>query len=193
MIRLRHAALATLMMTMLGACATGPTFQGAPAIQMTPQTVMSGRPCSGLPPDKFSQWNPGPMGSGWSKTPWPGGELSCGTKYLPSLYCADKSRCVGATWGTNTPPSMNSANVHWIVDVLQGSISVCAQQSGRWGTGSLACTRTVCAATGSTPTRCVLPVQVLGQAQPQGSTEIVFDALRDQTVVGAIGTAEVMN
>lgn len=180
----------------LVACATVAPYQGDPTLSMTPQTIMAAKPCSPLPMDHFSQWNPGPMGGGWtSKTPPAGMQpLSCGNRYLDSLYCHDKTRCVGATWGTNTPARMDSATVTWVVDVLQGAVAGCAQLSDRFGlAGKLDCTRQVCAATGSMPTRCTWKVEVKGQAQPQGATQVIFDAVENDTVVGAIGTTTAMN
>lgn len=164
-----------------------------PPVALTAQSVMTAKPCSPLPFDANPSIN---ITTGWVlKTP-PAGmpALSCNNKYLDSIYCLNKASCPKSmTWGTATPSNLKAEDIHWIVDILYGSISVCGQYSNRYYTGSGDCKRIICSATGNVPTRCVIPVQSVGEKQSDGPTQVIIDAASDGVIIGAIGTAEVTN
>lgn len=189
-------ALLTPLLFFLG-CATGPIYQGPPAI-VSAQSVMTGKACSTLPFDHNPNINLTPGWKGWSGTTTPPvgmSPLNCGnTKYIETINCTTKTACSKPmTWGTATPATMDAGKVVWVLDILQGSVEACAENSDRFGAGSLECVPTACTSEGGMSKRCIYPVIMEGQHQAQSPTMLKINALSDGIVIGQIGTTTPMN
>ncbi len=130
---MRLTTIFLALLLSISACASGPSYySNQPIVDMSPQAVMARGACTDLPIDHTGTANP----VGWStKVPVGMKSVTCGTKYASgNFYCVDPSKCGELVWASvPSDPKDRGKTWHGIVDLVEGSVTACAEPTNRFG------------------------------------------------------------
>lgn len=156
----------------------------APPTMVAP---INDKACAQLPPDREGTMN---LQAGWSRmASGPASMVApppCGDK-IESFTCMSANGCQVIEYKTNAGQEQHGQTWNGIVDLFEGQVMACADQSAKFGYGSTECQWKTYIALGGV--RIVLPVKVATQGSSSAISIFVKPApgYNGQIVLGQIG------